>query len=786
MNSPLAPQFCFKHRAKADPNAVIAGCHYRFTLLTERLIRMEYSPSGEFEDRPSQTFWFRHQPVPEFQVQENEQRLNISTRFFHLTYEKDQPFSRASLSVKLTTDSISGSGIWRYGFHEHNNYRGTARTLDGVDGELVLERGLFSEEGYVIWDDQPKQVFDEGWLAARNPDNEDLYFFAYGNDFQAGIRDFYQVSGNTPMLPRYALGNWWSRYWRYDEAELRALVDNFAQRAIPLSVCILDMDWHLTDIPKQYGSGWTGYTWNQALFPQPKAFLDWLKARDIYSSLNLHPALGIRGHEQCYPDVAQMMGVDVSAQEPVEFDFTNPTFISAYFSKVHHPHEEMGVDFWWIDWQQGENTAIEGLDPLWLLNHFHFLDLGRKGEKRGFTFSRYAGLGSHRYPIGFSGDTCVTWQSLDFQPYFTANAAFAGYGWWSHDIGGHFQGEEEAQLYLRWVQFGVFSPIMRLHSSCNYYSKREPWRWDSETERIASEYMRLRHGLIPYLYSMAWINHQGGLPLVTPMSCRHPHMIGWGSERYRNQYYFGSELIVAPQTTPLDGELKRSVNTVSLPQGDWYDFFTGEHYRGGREYRLYSGLEHTPVFAKSGAIVPLSGHQGNSTVSPAQIQLKLFVGDGEFTLYEDDGVSNAYQQGAWVTTRLLTRRTSSGLELTIESPQGELSLLPNERSYLVEVVGYAGTSVQLQGAGPHQITLSLHQPLQYNPIQSVMTAVDGAQIPTADKALIGFVSEYQISHRGGILAMEGSLARKVSAISQLAISEKVKTMVIDLLLKHED
>src|SRR5690606_29482521 len=123
---------------------------------------------------------------------------------------------------------------------------------------------------------------------------------------------------------------------------------------------------------------------------------------------------------------------------------------------------------------------------------------------RTFIFSRWGGLGNHRYPIGFSGDTHVTWRSLAYQPYFTATAANVGYGWWSHDIGGHTFGIEEPELYLRWVQYGVFSPIFRLHSTKNHFHERLPWKYDAEIGRLASDMLRLRHQLIPYLYSMSW------------------------------------------------------------------------------------------------------------------------------------------------------------------------------------------------------------------------------------------------------------------------------------------
>jgi alpha-glucosidase (family GH31 glycosyl hydrolase) len=223
-------------------------------------------------------------------------------------------------------------------------------------------------------------------------------------------------------------------------------MDDFRPRHA-LSVCIVDMDWHVTDTGNQ-SSGWTGYTWNRALFPDPPAFIAELHRRGLKTALNLHPAEGIHPHEAQYAALARALGLDPEAQEPIPFNIVDPDFTRHYFELLHHPQEADGVDFWWMDWQQGELTGLPGLDPLWWLNHLHFYDLGRDDRKRPFVFSRWGGLGNHRYPIGFSGDTVVSWDSLAFQPRFTATAANVNYGWWSHDIGGHMGGLRKGSCML--------------------------------------------------------------------------------------------------------------------------------------------------------------------------------------------------------------------------------------------------------------------------------------------------------------------------------------------------
>lgn len=318
---------------------------------------------------------------------------------------------------------------------------------------------------------------------------------------------------------------------------------------------------------------------------------------------------------------------------------------------------------------------MPGLDPLWWLNHLHFYDLARNGDKRPFVFSRWGGLGNHRYPIGFSGDADVSWDSLAFQPYFTATAANVSYGWWSHDIGGHMGGIEDAELYTRWVQFGVFSPIMRLHSTKNPYHERRPWGYDAETLRVARDALQLRHALIPYLYSAAWDFHNKALAPIRPMYLDYPQR----EEAYHcpNQYTFGEQLLAAPFISPANPETRMSRQVVWLPPGDWFDFFSGLHYPGDGWHALYGALDEIPVFAKAGAIVPLGQKTGwGGFDNPDSLEVHVFPGaDNYYELYEDDGLSAhsliPFSQ-TWKTEELLFK---------IGPVSGESRHLPSKRAY---------------------------------------------------------------------------------------------------------
>lgn len=276
----------------ASPEAVIQGDHYRFTVLTPWLMRLEYSETGKFEDRATQCVWNREFPVPGFRVQEEENSLKIITEGIHLQYDK-QPFSANGLSVTAVGDFSAYNSTWKYG-EEVRDLLGTARTLDGADGAVKLEHGLISRNGFSVLDDSRSLVIrEDGWVEPRKEGGVDIYFFGYGHQYEKCLQDFYQLTGNTPLLPRYTLGNWWSRYHKYSAEEYKNLIRRFQKEEIPFSVSVIDMDWHLVDIDPKYGSGWTGYTWNRELFPDPAEFLEWLHGENLKVTLNVHPADGV-------------------------------------------------------------------------------------------------------------------------------------------------------------------------------------------------------------------------------------------------------------------------------------------------------------------------------------------------------------------------------------------------------------------------------------------------------------------------------------------------------------
>ncbi len=668
--------------AIANPQAVIHFAHFRFTLLTEHFLRIEFSTEGIFEDRPSQVFWNRHQPLPLVEIQLTDSNLLIETAHYKLTCEQ----SRKEIDLQSIHIQIKETGrIFRVDDPNPGLLPGTARTLDEADGAIPLKPGLLSRSGWTQIEDTPSLIFNSiGWLERRKAATEyrDLYLLIYASDYKIALQDYQKVAGTPALPPRSFLGNWWSRYWEYTQQDLQQLVERFQREEIPLSTLVIDMDWHITQTGNDC-SGWTGFSWNRTLFPDPPALMTWLHEHGLISALNLHPAEGIHAHEDQYPAAAKAMGVDPQSKKTLPFNIADAQFAQAYFEHILHPIEDQGVDFWWLDWQQGEFTQLPGLDPLWWLNHLHYFDLSRSTAKRPVIFSRWGGPGNHRYPIGFSGDAIISWQSLAFQPWFTASAANAAYGWWSHDIGGHMRGMEDPELYVRWVQFGVLSPIFRLHSTKDEFIDRHPWHAGVEVLMLTRSAMQFRHALIPYLYSMAHRNQQEGLPTIAPL------YYDWPAEESAyipvNQYMFGTELMAAPVTSPIDQEIGKAKQGVWFPPGDWFEFFSGIRHAGGCWEITFNDLEEIPLFAKAGSIIPLQAETThNGAINPRKINLHVFPGqDGRFTMYEDDGVSQDYLLQGGANTYFQSHFAESSLRVKILPVVGKPRHIPENRSYRI-------------------------------------------------------------------------------------------------------
>ena len=704
---------------KANEKAVVVAGNARFTVLTSQLIRMEWSEDGTFEDNATLTFVNRNLPVPTFTVEQSDTELTIKTEDVTITYAKGTKFSAESLKAEFM---LNGEAVvWKYGDDDSANLMGTTRTLDRCNGWTLgkepMEKGILSRAGWSVVDDSANHLFVgteshwNKWVECRpEGERQDLYLFAYGHDYTKALKDYTKVAGDIPLPPKYMFGYWWSRYWVYSDSEFRDLIDQIKRFDVPIDVLIVDMDWHETwslssrKSPRdKYGEriGWTGYTWNKQLFPSPKNFLSWAHSENLKTALNLHPASGIEPFEEPYERFAKAYGWNQPG-EGVPFRMSEEKWADAYFNTVLGPMEEEGVDFWWLDWQQWRTSKyVKDLSNTFWLNHtFNHHATERNPKERPVIYPRWGGLGSHRYQVGFSGDIYTSWESLSFLPWFTATASNVGYGYWGHDVGGHMfpKGVEKTdpELYTRWLQYGVFTPIYKTHSTRDSKIERRVWMFPDHMF-IMRDAIRLRYDLAPYIYTAARQTYDTGVSMCRPMYYYWPEV----DEAYdmKEQFMFGDDILATAVCKPADPITGLAEREMWFPEGEWFDCSTGAMYSGNQKLTLRYTIEENPYFVKAGSIIPMNpSNVDNLQESCDKLVLTVIPGgDGETVLYEDNGMAANYAE-EYATTKITKQVTGSVIRVVIEPRKGSYEGALNKRSYEVRLPAhFPPKSVKVNG-----------------------------------------------------------------------------------------
>ena len=704
---------------KADDAAVVVAGNARFTVLTPQMIRMEWSEDGVFEDRATLTFVNRKLDVPQFKVKRSSGKVTIKTSAVTVTYKITGRFTDDNLKAEFKMGDKKV--LWMPSFEDTLNLMGTTRTLDKCDGNKLgrepMEKGLLSRSGWAVVDDSRRHILTpveshwKEWVECRpEGDRQDLYLFAYGHDYKQALADYSKVAGRSPMPPKYTFGYWWSRYWQYSDNEFRDLVANIRSVGIPIDVLIVDMDWHETwglrkkNSPKdEYGQriGWTGYTWQKELFPSPKNFLEWTEKEELKVALNLHPASGIQPYESVYEEFTKEYGWNEPGK-PVPFHMDEQKWADSYIKTVLAPMEDMGVDFWWLDWQQWMISKFtpELSNTFWLNHTFFTHAQERDPSIRPFIYHRWGGLGSHRYQLAFSGDTYATWQTLAFLPWFTSTASNVNYGYWGHDIGGHMfhsnVKETDPELYTRWLQYGVFTPIFKTHSTKDQKIVRYPWAFPDHVFHMRDA-IRLRYDLVPYIYNASRENYDTGVAMCRPMYYDYPEL----DKAYSSpeQFMFGNDILATAVVQPVDKVTGLAKRSIWFPEGAWYDFATGAMYEGDACKELQYTIAENPWFAKAGSIIPMNPSDIDNLQKDCGKLVLTFVpgGDGELRLYEDDGLSQDYMNGgAW--TNVEKKTEGNVVKICVAAREGTYAGALESRAFELRLPAmYPPVSVKVNG-----------------------------------------------------------------------------------------
>lgn len=666
--------------AKSKPEAIFQGDKYRISVLTESLIRFEYNEEGKFENRPTEFALNRNFEVPPMTVTQDNKYLVITTKYFRLEYNKGKSFAGNWLikDTNLKVALVGTDKAWYFNHPEARNFLGTNKRLTDKIEKSNLTKGLYSTDGFASIDDTDSLVFEsDGFLKKRalTKGTLDTYLFIYKRDFGECLRNYFALTGAPALIRRSALGIWWNKEETYNFEEIKKLVANFNKYEIPVSNLVLANSWSAKDKNNQKNKR-TGYTFNKELIPSPFELTNYLHERGINLGLNIDPNEGILPSEAIYNEIAESL--NLTDKKTIPFNAFDPNIIDIFLNKLLKPLSNVGVDFFFLD------CLTKNLGNIRSLTHYVFTMYNQNDQKRGALLA-YNGLkASHRYPAHYSGKTRVDWKILKELPHYNSRSANIGVSWWSHTIGGFKEGIEDPELYMRYVQLGTFSPIFRFSSQAGHYYKREPWLWDVKTSGIAQDYCQLRQRLIPYLYTEAYKFHKTGLPLIQPLYYKYPQLKD--EPMYKNEYFFGTELFVAPITSPKDTIMNRSIHRIFMPNGMWYDFKTGKKFPGGKRYITFFQDENYPVFAKSGSIIPLANLAKNKNVCkpPRSMEIHVFPGlSNSYKLYEDDGESSLYEEGYYIVTNIDYNYQTNNYTLIIRPVEGKSGIIPPKRDYKI-------------------------------------------------------------------------------------------------------
>lgn len=590
----------------------------------------------------------------------------------------EREFSRKSCHGAVTFDFTEEETLFGLGSHEEGypNLRGQFVPLYQENMRIAVPV-FVSTKGYgVLIDCTSVMTFDatdhrRGKFFLDSADAVDIWF-VYGGDYDGVCRELCRLTGRTPMLPKWAAGYVQSKERYGSQKELIDIGRKYRELGIPIDVIV--QDWLYWD-----DGMWGNKHFNKERYPDPQALTDELHRMDLRLMVSIWPNLSgesedrveLREAGHLLGDGSMVNAYDEAAR-------------AMYWKQAYEGLFRYGIDGWWCDssepydavWGGAERAPLpermaksvgefkkyldDGVLNVYSLHHSMgmYENQRRCSDKRVVNLTRSGYAGQHRYgTVVWSGDCSANWETLRKQVRIMQNYIATGEAYWNSDIGSFFasggyewfrdgdypEGCDDPgyrELYTRWLQFAAFTPMMRSHGT---NTPREVWRFGERgtAYRDAIEgAIRLRYALLPYIYSVhAAVTFDGIMP-VTPLALAYPG--DREAAKASGEYLYGKSLLVCPVTDPGAEEI-----TAYLPEGGWYDYETEEFYEGGRYVKLPVSIGKIPLFVKAGAILPVAPPvQSTAELAGKTYELRIYEGaDGEFTLYDDDGLDYAYEQG---------------------------------------------------------------------------------------------------------------------------------------------
>lgn len=709
---------------------IITGDKYRFSILSPRLIRIEYNKDNKFENRATSLVVKRNFGSTNFTVEQTELSLTITTEYFTLTYVKGTPVNSKNLKVK-----VNGTDREWYPSHKEIRNLGSINySLDYLENNLKLDKGLYSFDGFATLDDSTNLVLENDNFIPREP-TYDMYLFVYNKDLGLCLQDYFNLTGYPPMIPRYTLGTWWYKNDPYNMYDIDNILKEFSDNHLPISVFLLGDKWHNRE---------ENFTYDRTLF-DTNILNKYYKSKRVKFGLTINPELPIYPKDPLFNTLSNV--INNYDNKYLSFIPLNNNTISIYLNTVISNLKSTGINIFNIDYNNEKDKQ-----GLFLLNHYHYV-IANLNEV-GVILSRNPGIAPHRYPIIYSGQTRVSWDTLKALPTYNNSAANLGITWHAHAIGGYYGGIEDDELYLRYIQFGVFNPIFILAGDTGKYYKREPWKWNQLNLSVIRTYMQLRNKLIPYIYNEGYNYHEYGVPLIQPLYYKYPKI--YDEPNYVNQYFFGSRIMISPIIKKKNIEMNRVVQRIFIPSGTWYDYFSGKKFAGNKYYVNFYKDEDYPIFVKEGSIIPMS--LDDTSDLPRNMEIQIFPAENglysSYELYEDDGIS-LNKNYNYIITKMNLDRVENGYKFTITKKDGNLNV-PN-RTYLLRfknmknpdkiIVKYQGQTKECQAiVEKNDLLLELKDINVYEPLEVLLLGnnLEIETISVINKEIEGILDDLEI------------------------------------------
>ncbi|WP_338396648.1 TIM-barrel domain-containing protein [Persicobacter psychrovividus] len=525
------------------------------------------------------------------------------------------------------------------------------------------------------------------------------YFVVSGHDYPTLMNNFTALTGRNPLPARWTLGNIASRMGYHTQEEVETTVAKYQQDSIPLDGIVIDLYWQGPDLKGHMGN----LDWYKPNFPQPEKMMANLNEQGVKTILITEPFIlnGCKTWDSAVEN--KVLGTDsLGSAFKFDFFFGNTGLIDIFkpkaqdwFWKIYKHHTESGVGGWWGDLGEPEvhPSALQHVngsaDEVHNVYGHEWAKMIYDGFAKDFPntrpliLMRSGFVGSQRYGmVPWSGDVSRSWGGLYPQVEISLSMGLQGAAYMSSDLGGFAGTTKDAELYLRWLSYGVFNPIYRTHAQEEVPA--EPVYWDKETMSIARDFIRLRYEMMPYNYTLAYENTTTGMPLMRPLFFEEDNdqLID-----YTDAYMWGDDFLVAPVK-----EKGATSKTFYLPKGhQWIDFHNDKVYEGGKEVTIKSDIKHLPVMVKAGAFIPMAPvYQTTKEYSTKDLTLHYYadasVKEAKGQMYDDDGHSkDALEKGNFDLLKFEANTNEKGLTIAVEKTGKGFENAPSERAITVLV-----------------------------------------------------------------------------------------------------